>query len=150
VAADVFEYDVAANGWSTQNGLPRRGPMPVGLRAHTAALIGESLFAIGGTNVGGVRLGVYRAALTQLPSANAGGPYTVRAPFLVQLHGSGVDPEGGALTYAWDVGGTLLYGSNGQTTTFLAFGYPVGTVLPARLRVSDPLGRTTWPRRRSR
>lgn len=38
-----------------------------------------------------------------LPSADAGGPYTVAAGGTVTLAGSGVDPDGGAVVLQWDL-----------------------------------------------
>ncbi|MEE8603642.1 cell wall-binding repeat-containing protein [Euzebya tangerina] len=41
----------------------------------------------------------------QLPTADAGGPYSTIAGDAVTLAGSGGDPDGGAVTYQWDLDG---------------------------------------------
>ncbi len=40
-------------------------------------------------------------ALNSAPSANAGGPYVVDEGRTVRLNGTGIDPEGGPLTFRW-------------------------------------------------
>jgi trypsin/PKD domain-containing protein len=77
-----------------------------------------------------------------LPTATAGGPngYSVREGGSVQLTGSGSDPEGHALSYAWDLNGDGAFEVNGQTTTFAALTLDGPTTRPAALRVCDSAG----------
>jgi hypothetical protein len=56
----------------------------------------------------------------QPPTVSAGGPYAVDEGGSVQLAATGVDPEGGTLTYAWDLDNDGTYETAGQTATFTA------------------------------
>ena len=58
----------------------------------------------------------------------------------IALNGSGSDPDGDALTFAWDLDGDLLYETSGQHPTFSAAGLPPGTVRTVRVSVIDPSG----------
>ena len=51
-------------------------------------------------------------------SAEAGGPYTVVEGQTVTLAATGVDPEGSALTYAWDLNNDGTYETAGQSVPF--------------------------------
>ena len=63
---------------------------------------------------------VVRITLNQPPTVDANGPYTVAEGGSVGLGASGSDPEGGALTYAWDLDNNGTYETAGQTPTFSA------------------------------
>ena len=54
------------------------------------------------------------------PSVDAGGPYTVAEGGTVSLTATGSDPEGGALTYAWDLDNNGSFETSGQSVTFSA------------------------------
>src|SRR5262249_13426859 len=58
----------------------------------------------------------------------------------VTLNGSGVDPQGGTLSYAWDLDGDLIYETPGQSPAFSAAGLPGGTIRTVRVRVSEGNG----------
>jgi serine protease len=83
-----------------------------------------------------------RAALDQafIPDADAGGPYTTAEGANVTVSGSGsTDPQGSALTYAWDLDNDGQYDdATGVTATFDRVGqdgsYTIG------LKVTDPGG----------
>jgi serine protease len=83
-----------------------------------------------------------RAALDQafIPDADAGGPYTTPEGTNVTVSGSGsTDPQGSALTYAWDLDNDGQYDdATGVTATFESVGqdgpYTIG------LKVTDPAG----------
>jgi Bacterial Ig-like domain/PKD domain len=60
------------------------------------------------------------AAANQPPRVSAGGRYTVDEGGSVQLAATGVDPEGGPLTYAWDLDNDGAYETAGRTPTFTA------------------------------
>lgn len=80
------------------------------------------------------------AATTNVPPvADAGGPYSTAEGQSVALDGTGSsDPEGGALTYAWDLDNNGTFETSGATPTFPAQGQDgVYTVV---LRVTDPQG----------
>ena len=56
------------------------------------------------------------------PSANAGGPYTVDEGDSAVVAASGSDPEGGALTFAWDLDSNGTFETPSQSVTFSAAG----------------------------
>ena len=72
---------------------------------------------------------------TAVPSAN---PTSGAAPLAVAFSGTASsDPEGGALTYAWDFDGN---GTDDATTATANFTYTTVGTYAARLRVTDPGG----------
>jgi len=56
----------------------------------------------------------------QPPTASAGGPYSVDEGASVTFTASGSDPEGAALTYAWDLDNDRIFETAGQSVTFSA------------------------------
>lgn len=84
------------------------------------------------------------------PTANAGADQSVWDSTTVNLSGSGTDPQGGALTYAWTVvnaGGTGLTDANivNRLTANASFTAPdvsANAVITLRLTVTDPGGLT--------
>lgn len=72
------------------------------------------------------------------PVANAGGPYTLDEGGTVQLSGSGTDPGGDPLTFAWDLDDNGTFETSGQTPAFSAVDGP--STHQVKLRVCDPLG----------
>jgi uncharacterized repeat protein (TIGR01451 family) len=54
------------------------------------------------------------------PTADAGGPYSVEEGAAVSLTGTGTDPNGDALTIAWDLDGDGTFESSGATVQFSA------------------------------
>ncbi|HEX6131256.1 MAG TPA: PKD domain-containing protein, partial [Actinomycetota bacterium] len=54
------------------------------------------------------------------PTADAGGPYSVDEGASVSLAGTGTDPNGDALTFAWDLDGDGTFESSGATVQFSA------------------------------
>ena len=63
---------------------------------------------------------VVRLTLNDAPSASAGGPYSVDEGSSVTLDATGSDPEGDALTYAWDLDDNGSFETAGQSVTFSA------------------------------
>lgn len=65
---------------------------------------------------------IVTVAIVNLPPAavSAGGPYTVAEGSSVQLNGSGSDPEGKPLTFAWDMNNDGTFEAAGQSVTFSA------------------------------
>jgi hypothetical protein len=70
------------------------------------------------------------------PTAIPGGPYTVELGGTVQLRGSGNDPDGDALTFAWDLDNNGVFETPGQNVDI----QPTGGVgdLVVGLQVCDP------------
>ncbi|HWM22573.1 MAG TPA: ExeM/NucH family extracellular endonuclease [Ilumatobacteraceae bacterium] len=58
--------------------------------------------------------------LSLAPSVDAGGPYTVVEGDSVTVTATGTDPEGGALTYAWDLDNNGTFETAGQSATYTA------------------------------
>lgn len=72
-----------------------------------------------------------------------GTPLTGSVPLTVEFDGqASSDPEGGALTYAWDLDGDGLFDDGSGSTATFTYGSP-GTY-SARLRVTDPEGVSGW------
>lgn len=74
------------------------------------------------------------------PTAHADGPYTVDEGGSVTLAASGSDPEGGALSYAWDLDGDGVYETAGQNVTYSPDDGPATQTVS--VRVTDPGGRS--------
>ena len=93
---------------------------------------GSSLFVLSGP-------GVYEITFTptnQAPIANAGGPYSVPEGSAVAFDGSAsTDPDGDALTYAWDFGDGSVATEGSPTYTYLDNG-----VFQVTLTVTDSKG----------
>ncbi len=63
---------------------------------------------------------IVRLTLNDAPSASAGGPYSVDEGSTVTLDATGSDPEGDALTFAWDLDGNGSFETAGQSVSFSA------------------------------
>ena len=81
---------------------------------------------------------VVRVLLNDPPSASAGGPYAVDEGSSVMLTASGSDPEGDALSYAWDLDGNGSFETPGQSVTFSPDDGPASPVV--KVRVTDAEG----------
>jgi len=79
----------------------------------------------------------------QPPTARATAtPSSGAAPLTVVFDGSGSsDPEGGALTYAWDLDGDGAY--DDSTTVNPRYTYVAQATVPVGLRVTDPVGQSS-------
>ncbi len=78
---------------------------------------------------------VARFFINSAPSVDAGGPYAVAEGGSVTLSATGSDPEGDALTYAWDLDNNGTYETAGQTVTYSAGDGPASPTVG--VRVSD-------------
>ena len=83
---------------------------------------------------------VVKITLNDPPSADAGGPYTVAEGSSVSLVASGSDPEGGALSYAWDLDDNGSFETPGQTVTFSPDDGPASPTV--KVQVTDDGGLT--------
>jgi uncharacterized protein len=79
--------------------------------------------------------------LNDAPIADAGGPYTVAEGSSVTLAGTGADPDGGSVTYAWDLDDNGTFETPGQSVSFFGADGPAAPVV--KLRVTDGLGTST-------
>jgi uncharacterized protein len=84
---------------------------------------------------------VVRMTLNDAPTADAGGPYSVAEGSSVTLTGSGSDPEGDPLSYAWDLDGNGTFETSGQSVSFYAADGPASQTVS--VQVSDDLGAST-------
>jgi uncharacterized protein len=82
-----------------------------------------------------------RITLNDPPSADAGGPYVVAEGSSVTLTASGSDPEGGPVTYAWDLDGNGTFETPGQSVSFLGVDGPASPTV--QVRVTDNGGLST-------
>jgi hypothetical protein len=76
------------------------------------------------------------------PSADAGGPYTVAEGDAVTLGGSGSDPNGDALDFAWDLDGDGTFETPAASPSFSAAGLDGPSSQTVWLEVTDPDGLT--------
>ncbi len=114
--------------------------------ASDLTVLGGSLFAYEAivssgldlTGVGSFSLSI--VVTNQPPVAAAGGPYAVNEGGTADLKGSGQDPDGDALTFAWDLDNDGTFETPGQKVTFSAVGLDGLSSRTVRLRVTDPDG----------
>jgi hypothetical protein len=76
------------------------------------------------------------------PAVSAGGPYSVAEGGSVSLAANGSDPEGGALTYAWDLDNDGTYETTGMTPTFSAAALDGPSLQTVRVQATDVGGLT--------
>ena len=131
-ANDVFEFDPAANTWSgdaTHAGAIRAG-LPTARFGLGAAWVGRVLFAVDGATGSGGSINpvifIEDGVLSSLPIETVVWPYKARFGGTVTLNASGTDPQGEALSYAWDVDGDTLYETAGQNPTVSVAGLTPG------------------------
>jgi predicted extracellular nuclease len=85
---------------------------------------------------------VVRIALDSAPTVDAGGPYTVVEGHSVTVSATGSDPEGGAVTYAWDLDGDGIFETPGQTATFTAPANSAPATRTIAVQATDSAGNT--------
>ncbi len=74
------------------------------------------------------------------PRADAGGPYQVVEGDSVVLTATGADPEGTAVTFAWDLDDNGSFETSGQSVSFSSAGITAPATLTVRVRVTDGFG----------
>ena len=80
--------------------------------------------------------------LSLAPSVDAGGPYTVVEGDTVTVTATGTDPEGGALTYAWDLDNNGTFETAGQSATYTAAANSAPSSPTIAVQVTDGAGQT--------
>jgi len=76
------------------------------------------------------------------PTVDAGGPYTVVEGGTVELTATGVDPDGGAVTFDWDLDGDGTFETTGATVSFSAAGLQAPATRTVAVRATDVDGQT--------
>jgi predicted extracellular nuclease len=81
-------------------------------------------------------------ALAGSPTADAGGPYVVVEGGTATVSATGSEPDGGALTFAWDLDGDGIFETAGATATVSAAGLEAPGSFSVTVRATGPTGRT--------
>jgi hypothetical protein len=87
---------------------------------------------------------VVRVLLNDPPSSSAGGPYSADEGSTVTLTASGSDPEGGTVSYAWDLDDNGGFETPGQSVAYSPEDGPSTPVV--KVRVTDDAGLTSTGR----
>jgi PKD domain len=133
-------HDDGANGDAAPNDLtfsdlavvdPGTVPGPVGIFCVVNDDQAQTAFTT-------IPLIVTPPTVNQPPSVGAGGPYTVDEGGSVLLAATGVDPEGGSLSYAWDLDDNGTFETAGKTATFAADDGPATATV--KVEVTDDGG----------
>lgn len=74
------------------------------------------------------------------PTVDAGGPYIVAEGSSIFLSATGFDPNGDALTYAWDLDNDSIFETSGQSASFSAAGLDGPSSYTIQVQVTDPGG----------
>ena len=147
LSASFTDAGVADNTWSYTIAWGD-GTTTTGTRTTQSAITASKAYATPGTYTVTVTVkdkdngqGADAAVFTVnalWPTANAGGPYTGGEGFPIAFNGGGsTDPNGDALTYAWDFNGDKATDATGATASYT---YADGGSYSARLIVTDPAG----------
>ncbi len=81
-------------------------------------------------------------AVQMPPTVDAGGPYSVAEGSSVIVTATGSDPEGGPLTYVWDLDNDGVFETPGQSVTFSAAGLDGPSTHMVTVQVTDSTGLT--------
>ncbi len=74
------------------------------------------------------------------PTVDAGGPYTVNEGGSVLVSATGSDPEGGPVTYAWDLDNNGSFETPGQSVTYHAAANTAPATLTIKVQATDAFG----------
>jgi predicted extracellular nuclease len=78
--------------------------------------------------------------INQPPTADAGGPYSVVEGSSVTLNAAGVDPEGTAVTFDWDLDNDGTFETPGQSVNFSSAGLTAPAAVTVKVKVTDAFG----------
>jgi hypothetical protein len=118
------QYD-DASGSSSARSFPAGGSYALGLEATNAAgerVVSRQIVPVNGT-----------------PTAEAGGPYTIPEGGVRTVTGTGTDPEGQPLAFAWDIDNEGTFETQGANTPVAARGDGPGSATAA-FRACDAAG----------
>jgi len=117
--SDTWEYD--GNTWTSITSATSPGARYTGNMAYNPNHL--AVVIVGGGIPTGLMDDTWEYRSTNSPPAvDAGGPYSVGENGSVAVTASGNDPDGDAITYAWDLDNNGTFESPGQTVTFSAVG----------------------------
>jgi len=85
---------------------------------------------------------VIRVLFNRQPTVSAGGPYTVDEGSSITVTGSGTDPDGDPITFAWDLDNNGTFETAGQTAIFSAAALDGPTTRTVSVRATDNGGLT--------
>lgn len=74
------------------------------------------------------------------PTVDAGGPYTVNEGGSVLVSATGSDPEGGPVTYAWDLDNNGSFETPGQSVTYHAAPNTAPATVTIKVQATDAFG----------
>ena len=80
---------------------------------------------------------ILRITLNDPPTISAGGPYSVNEGGTVAIGATGLDPENGPLTYAWDLDNNGSFETAGQSVVFSAGALDGPATATVNARVTD-------------
>jgi hypothetical protein len=108
--------------------------------ATTAPGTKLDFFCVANDSAGGAAAVDIFVTVNESPTVDAGGPYNVDEGSSITLTANGFDPEGGALTYAWDLDNNGTFETPGQSVSFFADDGP--RTATVRVQVTDDGGLT--------
>jgi hypothetical protein len=130
-------YDLPGVGSDTTNRFRFVIAAPAGVVVGSP-ITATATDAAGSTSEFGPNIAVLRG--NHPPTADAGGPYTVEEGGAATLSGLGSDPDGDALSFAWDLDNDGAFETAGQNVSFSAVGRDGPDSQIVTLQVTDSQG----------
>jgi hypothetical protein len=113
-----------------------QAPDPLGLTQFGSVFI----VTVGSAVIDDIEVVTADPQTNQPPTVHANGPFSVSQGGSVVVTASGNDPEGGALTYAWDLDNNGIFETPGQNVTFSAIGLEAPSSHLITVQVTDEGG----------